>query len=44
MGGEIEWSALPVVVELLGVADVEVLIAQLVTIRDHHKSGDSGGG
>lgn len=34
MGGQLDWSALPVVAELLGVADVEILIHQLVAIRD----------
>jgi hypothetical protein len=36
MGG-LEWSALPVVAELLGVEDVERWIYQLVTIREHGK-------
>lgn len=34
MGG-IDWAALPIVCEMLGVSDVEVLITQLVAIRDH---------
>ena len=34
MGG-IDWSALPIVIDLLGVADPEALITQLVAIRDH---------
>lgn len=34
MGG-LDWAALPVVVELLGVSDVEQLIVQLVAIREH---------
>jgi len=32
MGG-LDWAALPVVAEMLGVSDVERLIRQLVTIR-----------
>lgn len=34
MGG-IDWAALPIVCEMLGVSDVETLITQLVAIRDH---------
>ena len=34
MGG-IDWSALPIVIDLLGVSDPEALIAQLVAIRDY---------
>lgn len=37
MGGEIHWSALDVICELLGIVDVERLIVQLVTIRDKPK-------
>ena len=33
MGG-LDWQALPVVAEMLGVCDIEALIADLVTIRD----------
>lgn len=36
MGGQLDWAALPVVSELLGVADVETLIHQLVAIRDRN--------
>lgn len=36
MGG-LDWAALPVVVELLGVADPERLVYQLAAIRDHHQ-------
>lgn len=31
----IDWNALPVVAEMLGVRDVEMLIARLVAIRGH---------
>ena len=34
MLGGLEWAGLAVVVEILGVADVEALVAQLIAIRD----------
>lgn len=37
MGG-LDWSALPIVAELLGIDDVEKLIVQLVTIREAQKA------
>lgn len=37
MGGEINWQALDVVCELLGITDIERLIGQLVVIRDRPK-------
>ena len=37
MGG-IDWSALPIVIDLLGVSDPEALITQLVAIRDHQNA------
>ena len=33
MGG-LDWVALPVVAEMLGIRDIDALIADLVTIRD----------
>ena len=33
MGG-IDWAALPIVAELLGIADIEKLNVQLVALRD----------
>lgn len=30
----IDWAALPVVCELLGITDIETLIEQLIIIRD----------
>lgn len=33
MGG-LDWAALPVVAEMIGFDDLELLITQLVTIRD----------
>lgn len=35
MGGTIDWAALPVIVEMLGVHDVDLLIRQLIVMRDH---------
>lgn len=35
MGGQIDWNALPLLAELVGVQDVEGLILDLVTIRSH---------
>lgn len=34
MGGALDWSAIPHLVDLLGVDDVELFILQLVQIRD----------
>lgn len=34
MAGGIDWAALPIICELLGVSDPEMLVAQLVMIRD----------
>lgn len=39
MGG-IDWAGLPVVAELLGVEDVELLVEQLTAIRDHQREQD----
>lgn len=36
MGG-MDWAALPVVAEILGIDDIETLVAQLVTLREHGK-------
>ena len=35
--GGMEWAAIPVVADLLGVRDVERLIYQMTIIRDHHR-------
>ena len=40
MGG-LEWSALPIVCDLLGVTDPELLITHLVAIRDHQNANRS---
>lgn len=34
MGGGLDWNALPILVEIYGVKDVEALIAQLILMRD----------
>lgn len=34
MGGALDWTALPVIAEITGAADIETLIAQLVAIRN----------
>lgn len=40
MGGQIDWSALPVIVELYGIDDVGVFIAKLDAIREHKRLTD----
>ncbi len=37
MGGEINWTAMDPICELLGIVDVERLLMQLVAIRDKDK-------
>jgi len=39
MGG-LDWAALPFVVEMLGVRDPEILVAQLVMIRDEQQDAE----
>lgn len=39
MGG-IDWAGLPIVAELLGIADPEYLIEQLLVIRTHKPPND----
>lgn len=41
MGG-LDWQALPVVTEILGIEDPEVLIEQLVILRDFNRSRPPG--
>ncbi|MGZ8927137.1 MAG: hypothetical protein ACXW03_01635 [Methylobacter sp.] len=33
LGGTIDWAGLPVVVEILGIDDVELLVKQLLLIQ-----------
>ncbi len=35
MGGEINWSAFPMVIALLGIDDVDLFVVRLVAIQDH---------
>jgi len=37
MGG-LDWAALPIVLEMLGVEDPEPVIHQLILLRDHGRS------
>ncbi len=34
MGGQIDWSALPRLADMLGFEDIEVLLEQLTALRD----------
>lgn len=38
--GAIDWAGLPVVVEMLGIDDVEMLLERIQTIRSHRGSTD----
>lgn len=40
MGGQIDWDALPVMCEIQGVKDVEILIVQLNAILGHQRRGN----
>ena len=43
MGG-LDWGGIETVAEMLGIKDIEALIADLATIRDHQaRKGDRGG-
>jgi len=35
MDGQIDWAALPLLVEVYGVDDIEILLAELMAIRKH---------
>lgn len=35
MGGRVEWTAMPLIVDLLGVADPEEMVHDLLIVRDH---------
>lgn len=37
MLGGLDWAGLPIVVDILGIRDVETLIVQLNTIRDRQR-------
>lgn len=34
LGGTIDWAGLPLVAEMLGIEDLEILVAQLAALRD----------
>lgn len=38
MGGEIDWAALPLLAEMKGVQDIDLVIIGLTAIRDHFRS------
>lgn len=40
MGGQIDWSALPIVAELIGFTDLETLLDQLCALRDRKTDGE----
>lgn len=42
MGGTIDWQALPIIVDLLGVEDVAQLIDDLITLRTHLGAASHG--
>lgn len=37
MDGTIDWSAIPIIVDLYGIEDVEMFIAKLHAIREHKR-------
>lgn len=37
MDGQIDWPALPMVADLIGITDLEWLVASLVAIRTHQQ-------
>lgn len=37
MGGQVDWAALPILVEMLGVSDPEAFVHRLAVIRDNMK-------
>lgn len=39
LGGCIDWAGVPLVAEILGIEDLEVLVTQLQTIRDFQGRG-----
>lgn len=36
MGGALDWHAMPVVTEMLGINDIETFVHRLAAIRDWH--------
>lgn len=35
MGGQLDWQALPILCEICGIVDVEILLTELYAIRAH---------
>lgn len=35
MLGGLDWAGLPIIAEILGIEDLEMLVAQLIVLRDH---------
>jgi len=40
MMGGLDWQALPLVIELLGIEDVDVFVTLLIALRDHQNGHD----
>lgn len=40
MGGKLNWTALPVIVEMFGIEDVEAFVRELAVIREHQNRKD----
>jgi len=40
MGGQVEWTALDTVAELLGIEDIDMLIYQLAAIRTYQQRAE----
>ena len=38
MGGQIDWAGLPLVADLLGLDDLEMLVEQLAALRDWQRA------
>lgn len=36
MGG-LDWQALPIIADLLGITDIETFVAQLAAVRDYQR-------
>lgn len=44
MGGVIDWSAVPIFIDLYGVADPEIFVAALCAVRDIQMGRSGNGG
>jgi hypothetical protein len=43
MGGVVDWSALPLLADMYGVADLPMFVAYVVAIRDEMKRASANG-